>query len=166
MEEKTYDIEAVKYLARISEGGMRDALTLLEKCLAYSKKLTVENIVKALGTVDYDVFFGLSDAILNKQADDLIKTVENVYADGKDLKQFIKDYMGFLLDINKYDITHSFDYMQLPNTYADKLSSYAQEWFDCCRKLLPIVVGLNAKIKWDTQPKVAIEAELLEVTLC
>ena len=157
----TKDINAIKFLARIADGGLRDAITLLEKCLAYSKELTVENIVKALGTVDYDRMFDLTDAIDTKNSKWVIEIIEGIHADGKDLKQFIKDYMSFLLDINKYDITHSFDFLQLPNTYEDTLKDSAQEWYNTCRDLLPVIVKLNADIKWDTQAKVAIEAKLL-----
>ena len=90
--------EAISYIAKIADGGMRDAITLLDKCLAYSKELTVENVIQALGTVDYEVFFELTDEINNKRAGGVIKVIELVHAGGKDLKQFIKDYLSFLLD--------------------------------------------------------------------
>lgn len=161
----TYDIEAVEYIAKLADGGLRDSLSLLDKCLAYSKNLTVENVIRALGTVDYDVFFRLTDAIDNKDSSEVIQAVEGIHADGKDLKQFIKDYMGFLLDINKYDILRTFDYLQLPNTYAETLQKYNRQWYDCCKNLLPVIVKLNSDIKWETQPRIAIEARLLEVVL-
>ena len=158
---RVIDTDAIHYIAKIADGGMRDAITLLDKCLAYSRDLTVENVIQALGTVDYEVFFELSDALVDIDSAGVIKVIETVYADGKDLKQFIKDYMSFLLDINKYDITHTFDYLQLPNTYAETLQNYTQGWYDGCKDLLPVIVKLNADIKWDTQPKVTIEARLL-----
>ena len=159
--ELSYTEDAISYLARLSEGGLRDSITLLDKCLAYSKELTIENVIQALGTVDYEVFFKLSDAMNDKQSDSLIEVIETVYADGKDLKQFIKDYMSFLLDINKYDILHNFDYLQLPITYKDTLKSYGQEWFNTCKNLLPVIVKLNSDIKYETQPKIQIESRLL-----
>lgn len=157
---------ALQYLAKVADGGMRDAITLLDKCLSYTHELTVESVVAALGIVDYDVFFTLTDAIRERNSADTIKTVESVYADGKDIKQFIKDYVGFLLDINKYDILHSFDYLQLPGTYEPELQRHLADqdnFFACCKALLPIIVKLNADIKWDSQPKVAIESRLLGV---
>lgn len=157
---------ALQYLAKVADGGMRDAITLLDKCLSYTHELTVESVVAALGTVDYDVFFTLTDAIRERNSADTIKTVESVYADGKDIKQFIKDYVSFLLDINKYDILHSFDYLQLPGTYEPELQRHLADqdnFFACCKALLPIIVKLNADIKWDSQPKVAIESRLLGV---
>ena len=156
-----YDAFALEYLAKIADGGMRDAITLLDKCLAYSKELTVNNVVSALGTVDYDIMVELTDALYGRNLGEIIGCVEKVYAVGKDLKQFVKDYTGFLLDINKFDITHSFEFLQLPNTYLAVLQSKDSEWYNMCRELLPVIVSLNAEIKWDTQPKVAIEAKLL-----
>ena len=157
--------ESVSYIAKVADGGMRDAITLLDKCLAYSHELTVENVIQALGTVDYEVFFELTDEINNKRADGVIKIIEKVHADGKDLKQFVKDYLSFLLDINKYDILKSFDYLQLPTTYETALNNYDRSFYECCQRLLSVIVRLNADIKWDTQPKVTIEARLLEEIL-
>ena len=157
-----YDAYSLYYIAKLAEGGMRDAITLLDKCIAYSKELTVEHAVTALGTVDYEVFFELADHLACNNSKGVIQVVENVYSDGKDIKQFIKDFMGFLLDINKYDILHSFDYLQLPSTYETALQNYAGGWYNCCRELLPIIVKLNADLKWDTQPKITIEARLLQ----
>lgn len=153
--------EAVEYIAKIADGGMRDAITLLDKCLAYSTDLTIENVIQALGTVDYEVFFELTDAILKKDSASVIKVIEVVHSNGKDLKQFVKDYMSFLLDINKYDILHSFDYLQIPGTYQVTLEGYTPDWFECCKNLLPVIVKLNADIKWETQSKVVIESRLL-----
>ena len=162
MEKKTYTIDAIEYIAKLADGGLRDSLSLLDKCLAYSTDLTIENVIQALGTVDYEVFFELADHLACNNSKGVIQVVENVYADGKDIKQFIKDFMGFLLDINKYDILHSFDYLQLPSTYETALQNYAGGWYNCCRELLPIIVRLNADLKWDTQPKITIEARLLQ----
>lgn len=157
----TYTDDALAYIARLSEGGLRDAITLLDKTLSYSEEVTVENVVKALGTVDYDILFKLTDAIVDKKTAEVIKIIEEVYAEGKDLKQFIKSFMGFLLDIVKYDITREFMYMQMPVTYQATLQRRNDGWFQSCQRLLDVVVKLNSAIKWDTQPKVAIEAVLI-----
>ena len=149
------------YIAKLADGGMRDAITLLDKCLAYSRELTVDNIISALGTVDYELMFELCDAFHNKDDEYIIKIIEIIHNDGKDLKQFIKDFLTFLLDVNKYDITGKLDYTQLPETYETPLKNYEEEWFRDCQELLRVVVHLNADIKWDTQPKTTIEARLL-----
>ena len=104
---------SIEYIAKIADGGMRDAITLLDKCLAYSQILTLENVVKALGTTDYDTMFQLTDYLIYYKADECVKIIENIYADGKDLKIFVKQYVQFLLDLDKYGIGCDWCYLQL-----------------------------------------------------
>ena len=63
-----YEIEALEYIAKLADGGCRDAITMLDKCLAYPKDLTLENVVKALGTTDYDTMFKLTDYLIDNHA--------------------------------------------------------------------------------------------------
>ena len=153
--------DAIEYIAKLADGGMRDAITLLDKCLSYSRDLTVENVIKALGTVDYDTLFFLTDAILTNDVPATMTTIERVHKDGKDLKQFIKTYTNFVLDLNKYGCTKSFEYIEIPPMYKDKLNQYNDHAYDDFRRLLATLVKLNADIKWETSPKAMIEAVLV-----
>lgn len=163
--QKDTGAEAVSFIAKMAEGGMRDALTLLDKCLSYSEDLTIENVIKALGTVDYDVMFTLTDSIIFNQPEKVIETIENLYLSGIDLKQFVKTYMQFILDVNKYLLTKTFDYINIPNTCEDDLNEYKTindgECIYQLSKLLETLIKLNADIKWETSPKALIQATLL-----
>lgn len=159
--------DAIEYIAKIADGGMRDAITLLDKCLAYSSELTLENVVKALGTVDYNLMFKLTDNIMclhnDKKMNQVVDIIESIYDAGKDLKQFMKQYTYFLLDVLKYSIGCDWKYLNLP-----KLEEYEQ-WFnemddasyDICIDLLDCCKDLNVAIKYSTSPKLEIEAALL-----
>ena len=159
-----YDEESVSYIAKIADGGMRDAITLMDKCIAYSKFLTMENVVSALGTVDFETMFNLTGAILTNSIDKVLSIVEDIHRNGKELKQFIKTYTNFLLDLCKYDIFKSFEYTEIPSFFASTISKYTSSDFSRLRDILNTVVKLNAEIKWDTAPKSTIEASL--VLLC
>lgn len=152
---------AVEYLAKIADGGMRDAITMMDKCLAFSNDLSVENIVKALGTVDYDTMFTLTDCILQKQSDTVIELIETIHMSGKDLSQFIKSYTNFMLDLCKYGIVRSFEYVDIPNTYSDKLCRYSSSAYTEFADILGMLVKLNSDIKWETAPKSVIESRFL-----
>ena len=161
MPEIDWEATAVDYIAKLADGGMRDAITLMDKCLAYSSKLTVENVVSALGTVDYDTMISLTSAIIvAKDGAEVIRIIENVHRSGKDLKQFIKTYMNFMLDVNKYGCLRSFDYLEIPVTHQDDIE-YIAQYKSECKKLLGTIIKLNADVKWDTAPKSMIEATLL-----
>ena len=157
------DLEAVTYIAKLAEGGMRDAITLLDKCLAYSTKLTVENVVAAIGTVNYDTYFYLTDAIVQNKPSDMIMQIERMHASGKDLKLFIRNYTDFILDLCKYHTMDTLDYTKIPDYYD--VGQLSDKYFDCCAKLLKMLLNLNSAVRWDNSPKTLIEANLYEACL-
>ena len=148
--------EPIEYIAKLADGGMRDALTMLDKCLAYSTELTIDNVIKALGTVDYEVMFELTTAMIEKNSNRIVSIIEELHNDGKDLKQFIKQYVQFLLDIYKYHIGVDWKYITLPAMYEDKVikCDKACDFFNN-------IVKLNSDIKYSSTPKYDIEAVLL-----
>jgi len=155
------DMDAVEYIAKVADGGMRDAITLLDKCLSFSTDLTIENITKALGTVDYDTMFNLTNYIIAKNIKEVLTIIQDIHQDGKELKQFLKSYITFLLDVCKYDYTKDFSYIQIPSIYKSKLDSFSENDVIICLELLDILVKLSASIKWETSPKTIIESELV-----
>lgn len=161
MEKISYSEDALEYIAKIADGGMRDAITLLDKCLAYSTELTLENVVKTLGTVDYLVMMDLTDAIITNGNEKIIEIIEDIHNDGKDIKQFIKQYGHFLLDVQKYIIGCDWAYINIP-----RLSEY-ESWLNkhkdnlSIQSLLDTVIRLNSDIKYSATAKLDVEASLL-----
>ena len=161
--DKSYFIDALEYIAKIADGGMRDAITLMDKCLSYSTDLTLDNVIKALGVPSYDTLKELVDDIITGELGAAVKIIEQVHSSGKDLKQFVRTFLEFVLDIQKYAIIGSFEYLQVPATEEN------MEWFksledndlEQCGKLLECLVKLSSSIKYSQSPKYDIEATLL-----
>lgn len=154
-------VSAFDYIAKIANGGMRDAITLLDKCLSYSTDLTIENVLKAIGNADYVTMMNLTDAIVHTDNKEIINIIEDVNADGVDLKQFIKQFLNFVLDVSKYSLA-GIEFTNLPNTEGlVKWLNKKSEEFDKILTLLDILVSLNSEIKYDDNPKYMIEATLL-----
>lgn len=155
-----WDKEALEYIAKIADGGMRDAITLLDKCLSYSGDITVENVVNALGATDYGVMFELLEYIYEKDEFNIIETIENIYMDGKDLKQFTRQFFFFVLDLVKYNICHNFDYVQIPSSYSKECKLETGK-----KQFIIVLTGelqeLLNRIKWEQNPKQFIIAGLL-----
>ncbi|MBP5423796.1 MAG: DNA polymerase III subunit gamma/tau [Paludibacteraceae bacterium] len=155
-----YSKDSLEYIAKIADGGMRDAITMLDKCLAFSKELTIENVVTALGVADYDLMNNLTRALLDKQSEEVTKIVNSIYSTGKDLKVFAKTYTDFVLDLCKYGVTKSYEYIQIPQTVKLEELYKANDYY-YFTVLLKHLVRLNDIIKWDTTPKSTVEAMLL-----
>ena len=154
-----YEKEAIQYIAKIADGGMRDAISLLDKCLSFSRNLTLENVINALGVSDYDNLLDMTVALLKNHNEAKLDIIENIYRQGKDLKQFIKQLLNCAIDINKYLIYNSYDYIQIPNTFD--LTVYKQYDTAILLDLVDMLIKLNTQIKYETNPKVLIESYLL-----
>lgn len=157
------DLDAIEYIAKLSEGGMRDAITMMDKAISLSTELTLENVVRALGTTDYETMFRLTDSMIDADPQKMIDIIEKIHADGKDLKQFIHLYTNFLLDVQKYAIGCDFSQLQIPQLkeYEQWLEDCGDSEFEYCQKLLEEMIGLNSDIKYSMYPKADIEAKLL-----
>ncbi len=145
----------LEYISKLAQGGMRDALTMLDKCLAYSDDLTLDNITTALGIADYDVMCDLLNAYSNDDTKEMVRTVNDVYMSGYDLKQFIKSFTNFVLDLNKY-LLGADNYLECP--LNDKIREVFDNFNPDANGLLTSLIKLQADIKWDTNPKSRIEA--------
>lgn len=151
--------EALEYIAKVSYGGMRDAITLLDKCLSLSHDVTLENVLKTIGAENYDTFLSLLTALANNNSATSIGLVEQVYSAGKDVKQFMKDFAKFILDVEKYYIFQDFKYISLPQSIEFDIKNIVKN-LDVY-SVMDFVVSLNNQIKWDSDPKTLIELSIL-----
>lgn len=159
-EDITYHPEALEYIARISEGGMRDAITLLDKCLSYSKELTLDNITKALDITDMSVMTNLTTNLFNRNINEIISITEKIYQDGFDIKLFCKQYLTYIVNCIKYYSTKDAKLTNLPNNIIKLLDSlqYNSNFYIA---LMDALVKLNEMIKWETSPKTLFQAYLI-----
>lgn len=151
---------SISYIAKLADGGMRDAITMLDKCMSLTKRLTVENVVKALGTVDYMVQFDLLMHLSTLGAFSAIKIIEQMYDSGKDIKQFMKQFQYFVVDVCKYKLSGSFKYINIPEL-AEYKQAMDDEDLESDLKVLEFVRQMNESIKWESNPKAIIESGIL-----
>ena len=156
-----YDLRAVDYIAKLSEGGMRDAITLLDKCLSYSDELMMDTVVQALNVVDYETMLKLNTALIENKASDVITVVTDVYNSGVDLKYFIKSYFEFILDATVLSLTGDLALVKLPDSIIDELRVYGDYEWHVCNELLRILVELQNSIKYEQNPKSVVIAKMV-----
>ena len=153
----TYD-EALEYIAKLSNGGMRDAITMMDKCLSLSKELTIDNVLSAVGSEDYSTFFELLYKLLNCDFRAL-QIIDSVFSKGKDLKQFMKQFERFILDCGKYQIFKDIKSTSLPETkeIIDSLDTIDSSVIE----LLDLINDLNNNIKYSSDAKTIIQATFM-----
>lgn len=162
LEGKFVDLKATEYIAKLANGGMRDAISILDTCLSYIGKddiLKLEDVTDIMSASNYQDFIDLSWHKIDKDHEALIHLIEDIHQSGKDLKQFVKGFIEFLLDVEKYQVVGTMEYVSAPSMYEGsiaKLGSYElfDQWFST-------LVKLNESIKYDPNPKVMIEGVML-----
>ena len=158
--------ESIDYIAKISDGGARDAIATLEKVASLSTDISIENTLEALGAYSYDMFFTLANSIIDGNSAEVCKIVSGVYHKGNDLKLFVDQFFNFCLDVTKYCLFKSTDMIGIPASLEDKLKNSTN--FETPEKYYMYIVDrlleLKNKIKNDTSVRTTVEATFLRIS--
>lgn len=95
------DEKALRYIARAADGSMRDALSLLDQCIAFylGQTLTYDNVLEVLGTADTSVFSALLRNILNHDSIAALDIIDSMITEGRELSQFLSDFLWYLRNL-------------------------------------------------------------------
>lgn len=158
--------EAVDYIAKLCDGGMRDAISTLEKCAGYSTDLSIQNVLNALGNYSYDTFFALINNIIDGKEGEVLKILEEFYRAGNDLKLFVDMFLSFCLDVSKYVIFNSTDMLKIPSSMEGRLKNSTN--FENALQYYMFIVNqlldLKNMIKNDSNIKSTIEVIFIKMT--
>ena len=93
--------KALRYVAKAADGAMRDALSLLDRCIAFypGELLTYDNVLEVLGTVDTEVFGTLLRAIRTGDVAGAMRVLDDTVMRGRDLAQFVIDFTWYLRNL-------------------------------------------------------------------
>lgn len=162
----TYNVEAIEYIAKLADGGMRDAIMKLDTVIGYTNNITLQAVLDCLGITNYEHLVAIVQGIINKQPNEPIQIIDKIYRDGKDLKLFVKDLNKFVLDLCKLSITRNKELTMIPTDIMRKCIHIATntpkyELVD----ILDAINNLLDKIKYEQNPKNLIESELIILCL-
>lgn len=160
------DKEALSIIAIQADGGMRDALSLLDQCLAFTKdKLTVDEVRKVLGLVGHDWIWQITDALANKDAQTILTILDNVIAQGKEIKQLLNELILHFRSIMLYKASNKL--LNLNMYFEDEAVLKNQAGKFSHEEVVQIIQKIHEainEIKWSYQPR--LTAEMLFLKLC
>ena len=90
----TLSPEAAELIARIADGGMRDALSLLDQCIAFSENVDLETVSSAAGIAGRDYLFDLMDSIINSNAGQALSVIDSLYSMSKDMTRLCDEIIA------------------------------------------------------------------------
>ena len=102
------DDRSLNLIARVSDGAMRDSLSILEQAISMgNEKVDYDSLVKMLGLVANDSLFNLIDAVIERNIEKAMTIIESLVMSGKDMGIFIKDLMSHFRNLLMIKITHN-----------------------------------------------------------
>ena len=169
MEEEQVEVEdkALRYIAKKGDGSMRDALSLLDQCIAFylGEKLTYEHVLDVLGAVDTDEFSKLLREVLDGDVTQVILHLENMIMQGRDLTQLVNDFTWYLRNLL---LLKSSDNMEdVLDVSAENLEQLKEEAAmvrdDTLMRYIRIFSELQNQIKYAGSKRVMLEVALIKL---
>ncbi|MDF2539673.1 MAG: hypothetical protein K0S76_2694 [Herbinix sp.] len=170
MQEEKIEVEekALRYVARVGDGSLRDALSLLDQCISFylGKKLTYDNVLEVLGAVDTLVFARLLSYIREQNVTECIKLLEEIESGGRELGQFTIDFIWYLRNLlllrTSEDATDiifeiSTENLQILKKEAAKMEEQA------LIRYIRIFSELSNQIRYAARKRVLIEIALIKL---
>lgn len=170
MKEEQIEAEekALRYVARVADGSMRDALSLLDQCISFylGKTLTYDNVLEVLGAVDTQVFARMLTLIRTQDVAGCIKLLEEIESLGRELGQFTIDliwYMRNLLLIKTTkEVSEVIFEISTENLELLKQEAAAMKEEDLIR-YIRVFSELSNQIRYATRKKVLVEIALIKL---
>lgn len=162
------DQKALRYIAKAADGSMRDALSLLDQCIAFylGQKLTYDNTLDVLGAVDTRVYSEMFRCINSLDIMGCIKLIDSMMVSGRDLDQFITEFIWYLR--NLLIIKSSDDEAVILDISSEQfvgLKEDAQKTnTDTLIRYIKILSKLSAQVKYASQKRVL--TEICFIKLC
>ena len=167
-EEETVRISqrGLLYLARESEGSMRDAQSLLDQVISYAgKEIRDEDIVDVLGLVDQKILHDTLQAIVDRDAGRCMDVVEQVYLFGYDVQHFCRELLHSLRNLILLKVSeHPEHLIELPEEELQALRKLAEKLpFDHLNHLFNLLLKGEEEVVQSTFPRTMLEMTLIRM---
>ncbi len=159
--------KALRYIAKAADGSMRDALSLLDQCIAFhlGRELTYDKVLDVLGAVDTEVFSRLLRSVLERNVLGCIGLLEEIVMQGRELTQFVTDFTWYLR--NLLLVRSSDELEDVVDMSTDNLARLKEEAklleTDQIIRYIRIFSELSGQIRYASQKRILVEIALIKL---
>lgn len=173
MEAEHINVEekAIRYVAKAADGSMRDALSLLDQCIAFylGQDLKYENVLEVLGAVDTAVFAEMLSYILKADTYACMQLLEQIIMQGRDLGQFVSDFVWYLRNLllvkTTDDEAKAEDIIDVSADNLEQLKKDSKQVdVDTLMRYIRVLSELANELKFSTQKRIKVEVTLIKLT--
>lgn len=166
----TVEDKAIKYIAKAADGSMRDALSLLDQCIAFylGKELKYDNVLEVLGAVDTTVFAEMLELLLKSDVSGCMELLEQMVMQGRDLTQFVSDFIWYLRNLLLVKTTDDEEKLEdIIDVSTDSLKQLSQEAkltdMETLMRYIRVLSDLANDLRYATQKRIKVEVALIKL---
>nr|WP_300789904.1 DNA polymerase III subunit gamma/tau [uncultured Acetatifactor sp.] len=159
--------KALRYIAKTADGSMRDALSLLDQCIAFhlGHELTYDKVLDVLGAVDTEVFSRLLRGILDRNVLGCVQLLEEIVMQGRELTQFVTDFTWYLRNLMLVQTSDNLE--DVIDMSTDNLKRLKEESamadMDRIVRFIRIFSELSGQIRQSAQKRILVEIALIKL---
>ncbi len=159
------DDEALGLIARSAEGGMRDALSVLDQCISFGgPRVTVSDVNDVLGTVNSEFMFQMTGCFLANDVTQALRLVDQLVREGKDVRQFTKDLTEYFRNLLLTEVCT--DAGELVAVTGEILEQMKKQAAALGKKriisFIDIFSATEQEMKWTSQPRLLLELAVIK----
>ncbi len=158
---------ALRYIAKTADGSMRDALSLLDQCIAFhlGQELTYDKVLDVLGAVDTAVFSRLLREVLSRNVLGCVTLLEEIVMQGRELTQFVTDFTWYLRNLMLVQASDNLeDVIDMSSDNLKRLKEEAsQAEMEQIVRYIRIFSDLAGQIKYASQKRILVEIALIKL---
>lgn len=161
------DRKAIDYIAKSGDGSMRDALSILDQCVAFNlgQKLTYDNVLETIGAVDIDTFARLLKCVLEGDVENAIDVVDEVVWQGRELGRFVNEFTWFLRNILVVKLSAAEgDRLDITKENLQRIKDIAEVMDESTIiRYINVFSDTAASIKYSTQKRIVLEMAVIKL---
>ena len=165
MESIQVDDDAMMMIAKKADGGLRDSQSILDQMISFTgDHITAEDVVKALGIIEQDVFFEVTDVILEKNVQEGLDLVDRIVSAGYDMAEFMEGIISHFRNLLVAVSCNSPELLEVTETvrerYKTLVSKFKEE--DILR-YIRIVTDASATLRYSHHPRIPLELAMVKM---
>lgn len=162
--------KALKYVAKAADGSMRDALSLLDQCIAFylGKDLKYENVLDVLGAVDTGIFSRMMNIITSGDVAACMNLMEELIMQGRDIQQFVNDFVWYMRNLllikTTDDESKILDVIEVSeDSFKELKKDAAKVDADTLMRYIRVLSELSSELKFATQKRIKTEVTFIKL---
>lgn len=158
--------ESIEYISRLSNGCMREALTLLDKVADNSIDFNITDTLNILSVINYSIYFDLINNMLDGNAVNILTILDNLYDKGNDLKLFTDQFLKFVIDVAKYILFGTTTVTNIPESFENNIKNIInfENPITYYNYVMDKLLELKNMLKVDVDIKSTVEVVCLQIS--